>query len=550
MLITKFNRMIRNKIVWGIFAAIVGFTFAFGSMLGGGGSDADKRRGAAGSLNGEDVSSRDFQVARYFELGMRERRGMTPEDNAILRDMTWKRLAALKACDELGLTVSPEETARVIQRDPTFQQNGVFSKDKYRQTIETQLRIGLPMFEDYVRQDILMRKLMQLMQAMIWAAPTEVTMRLQNLTDSFTVETGTITTNQLDADVAISTEDALAYFKENEEAFRTREQVSVRYVSFPIDSYTGQVSLTDEQISAYYDENLSDYSSTNALEDPTPLADVRDDISTLLSTREATFLAKDEATDFVMAMIPGRYTQGISLDKAAGSRELTIHTTDLFSASDVVPGISAPYDFSRVAFTLEKDDPDSSYSDPVSGDDAIYVLAAHDRVPPAIPAFEAVSNAVMAAVLAEARDMALQDRAQQIRDDVVQQIESGTTFTKAMSGFEINVSTSETFSIYDSSAEDLAVDESLIPQIMVLQQGSVSEAAPVADGLAIAYVTERLPGDIASAELLRPQLQSTISRYRANLVYADWGDYMLSEGDFEDYTALPVLDDEDGDEFE
>ena len=54
MVIHQFNRIIRNKWIWGAFAIAISAFFAFDFLLTGG--DPGERRSSAGELNGEEVS--------------------------------------------------------------------------------------------------------------------------------------------------------------------------------------------------------------------------------------------------------------------------------------------------------------------------------------------------------------------------------------------------------------------------------------------------------------------------------------------------------------
>lgn len=538
MLITKFNKLIRNKVIWGIFAAIVGGSFAFGSIIRKWGQKPNitNRQNAIGSLFGKDITSKDFFTAKYYEMGLRSTAGLTPEENDLLRERTWKRLAALKSAENLGLSVSDTEIAATIQQDQTFQDNGVFNQQKYIELITKQLNIPVSKFEDYMRQELLIRKIMQVMQSMAWVSPTELTKRLDDISDAFVVETAIITTNQLTEKISVSDDEVKTFFNENEEQFRTPEKVSVNYITIPISNYLATVEITDEMVSDYYNKNIDNYASTNALDEPTPLAEVSDDITETLKNKQASFLATDAATDIVMAMAPSRYSKGMSMEAVAESKKLIIKTTGLFSAYEPVPGINAGIKFNQAAFKLDKDDPDSSFSDPIAGENYIYVISIKEKVESVIPPLEEVKEEVKIAATQAALKQAVSDKAQEIHDSIKEKISDKITFTVAMQEYNVNVSTSETFSIYESSQDTPPIPAQLIQHVMVLDQGNITEPVETMLGTTIAYIASRTHSDVGTAQLLRPQLLSTISTYRARLIYSDWGDYILTKADFKDFT--------------
>ena len=65
MVIHQFNRIIRNKWIWGAFAIAISAFFAFDFLLTGG--DPGERRSSAGELNGEEV-----QDDRIYVVGIQE----------------------------------------------------------------------------------------------------------------------------------------------------------------------------------------------------------------------------------------------------------------------------------------------------------------------------------------------------------------------------------------------------------------------------------------------------------------------------------------------
>ena len=73
MLITKFNRMIRNRLLLAIFAVIVSAAFiGVGALTAWRGWDEQDNGNAVGELFGEKISSKEFFIARFFVLGNNE----------------------------------------------------------------------------------------------------------------------------------------------------------------------------------------------------------------------------------------------------------------------------------------------------------------------------------------------------------------------------------------------------------------------------------------------------------------------------------------------
>jgi hypothetical protein len=69
---------------------------------------------------------------------------------------------------------------------------------------------------------------------------------------------------------------------------------------------------------------------------------------------------------------------------------------------------------------------------------------------------------------------------------------------------------------------------------MSLREGDVSGVIPFEEDALVVFMKSRKPGDMLSAEVLRPELTSRINSYRANLVFSEWQDYLLKAGALED----------------
>lgn len=545
VLIAKFNKLIRNKIVWGVFALIVCLAFVFEGLFGRNGNERSSN--VAGVLFEEEISSRDFFLARFYELGLQERAGLSPEANARLRERTWRRMAALKTAEKMGLTVSPDEIAEAIRRDPTFQADGVFSQARYKAIVEAQLRVGMQTFEDYLHQDLLIRKLAQVMQSLVWTPPSELSRRLENITDRFKLEYAALPAEKMAGEVHVGAEEARAYYVEHTEQFLEPAKIGVRYVAFPITNYLADAAVSEDEMREYYRENPNDYlsSSTNAPAEPLPFDEVRERIADLLGRRKAMFRARDDASDFVMALAPGRYTSGLSMEDAAAGRGLTVATTAFFSAQDRIPGLDADARATRTAFQLEAGSADAYFSDPIVGSNHVYVIAANERVDERIPDFEEVADRALAAAEAAARKAAVFETCARIRDEAAR---GGQTLAAALEEYGVDVLVTEPFTVYEGN-DEIEFSDAVLPGIMTLQTGEFSDCIATPAGPVLARVVERVPGDFATAQLLRPQMLSTIGRYRAGLLYEDWGNYLLGQAGFQD--LLPSYgDDEDNEDDE
>lgn len=553
MLISKFNKMIRNRLLWGVFAVIVVIAFV-GAFSPGRGGDREPSNGGVGTLYGEPVSGRELAIARFYAAGMRDTGNLTSEMFDGLTRNAWRRLAALRTAERLGLVATDEEVATAIHRDPSFLVNGVFNRERYTKIIQTQWRFkdSISIFETFLRQELTLRKLLGMVESTVWISPQELAYRVNNLTDKFTVEYVRLERNEFKDEPTVDQERARAFFERNIELFRVPEKVNVRYVSYPLSNYLADASVSEDEIVEYYDGNLRDFviPGTNSDDGFLPLEDVHDEIESMLRTRKAAFDAKDEATLLVVALAPDRSGNAPSLDEAAAEHNVRVATSEFFALSEDVPGLDdVGSDFNSAAFALDPDDAERYFSDAVLGMDAAYVLAAGERVETHLPRFEDVREEVMTLAIEEARDEAFLEHAQGTRERLQEGLAEGTPFADVLEEVSLNVATTVTFSAYESTTVEMEEEfGTLLPHVVSLDVGDLSMPLRMGQDLVLAYAQMRVPADLGTLDMARMQVLSAMNRYRAELAFQGWQDDNLETAEFSKLTPPSPPPEEEEDE--
>ena len=544
MLITKFNKMIRNKLIWGIIAVVVSlfFVLSFSSMK----SCSKPRSYAVGKLFNKEISPQTLRQAVFFEIGMGNQQSLTPEAYQLLEERAWIRLALLDVANQLGITSSDKDVATAIQREPGFNENGMFSRERYRAFVRSR-NLSVRAFEAYVRETLTIQKLIGVMETMVWTSPFELSERLRNLVDSRVVDYALIPEESAPSATEVSEEEARAFYERDPEAFRIPERVSVRFVDFPITNNLPD-SIPDSEIEDYYNTNIGDYTplSTNAYDLPTPLEEVRDDIVNTLKHQRAIFNTKDLATEFVVELAPDRYGHQMPWDQVAETRGYTVHTSRLFAIEEPLHDLGVGLDFNIAAFSLIADDPERYFSDAIIGSNAVYVIAALHREASRTPEFEAVREAAIPAALADARRQAFNDYVSRIYDSVREALATNLSFAATLDSWGLSSTSTPPFNVIGGlPTNEVPYANAIVPAVVSLYQGEIAESIPVENGALLVYVAERTPGDRNDIAALRPQLLGTLQDYRTGILFDAWGEYVLKLGGFEDMRDLPEPDDTD-----
>ena len=338
VVIHHFNRIIKNKWVWGVFAVLISMFFAFDFIFDGrrdarGGSDG------AGKLGGETVPTATFDEVRADVLAeMRFQYGREiPIKAPQLNREVWSRLAMLKVVDDLKLTAGDDEVREAITR--SFQdEKGVYSAARFQ---ETCARVGWTpeRFEAYIRRQISIGRVRSTAESASWVSPLEFSSSVRDATDKITVR---IARFQHKNAASVKLDDAAlkAYYESHTNSLALPDLTAVRYVRVPADDAESlkKVTITDDDLHERYDET-SDRYGTNEFEK------VKAQVERELRLERAV----EAACDALYARVcpdGGAADEAVDqLDKLARAEKLEVKTSRQFSISGekFVPGFSEAF---------------------------------------------------------------------------------------------------------------------------------------------------------------------------------------------------------------
>lgn len=549
MLISKFHRLIQSKLLWWSILTIIVLSFVvWGTVTPG--QRHHQEATSPGKLDGKPVSTEDFRSA-YFNsylsviLAVGRAFNITTEIDAQLRDAAWQRIVALREAEALGLSASKDEVAAAILQNPAFHtQDGQFYKPAYKAFVSqflAQMGFTERQFEEHVRQEIVLQKCRVALNRATLVPPYEVRRTFNSISDRFKIEYAAIGPELVTNTVHVTEADARAYFEQHRNTFAHPEKMRVRFVRFAVAPFIPKVNLAPEEIETYYNDHLDEFlAPTNRVAAETnlvvasrylPFDEVKQDIANKMIHHRALELAADRAMEFVMDVTPDRDGNALTFEQAAAKFETLVVHTEPFALRDEVPDVDAGLEFNRAAFALGAD-PSLAISEPVRGEESVYVIGFEERIPSRIPEFSEVKDEVMPFAQAQAISDALGEKARELRDAAVKAVQTNGSFSEAVGAFGIPVVTTETFTASTGPTTNNYSDL-LMRGILTRNQGEVTEMLPADDAVLLAYVVERIPGDPTTFDSLKQQIENTIRRQNGRWIFEGWQDYLLHKANLE-----------------
>ena len=532
MLISKFNKLIRNKFVWAIFAILVSLSMV--GLFAPQPREARERRGdGLGTLFGEDVGRDAFVRTRLFVQSFQPVRG--GEDvQRMVDEETWARLATLRYAENLGLRVSTAELVDTIQGDPSFQENGSFSMPRYQFLIEQQLGIPVGWFEEYIRQEILLDRVRELLEVSLWIPASELEENTARFTDTYDVAFVLVTPDEADVVVDdVGEEDARRVYAESAHTFEVPERRRVVYVKFPHAAHLDPEEISMRQIEARYESDPERFTYRDPEMDiilTQPLEEVADEIRQELAEQEAVAVASEHAMRLVDELSLADRDAAVGLGALADGMGQTVSTSAWFEVSGPVPeDVSAGAAFSQAAFRLSRTDFAQSFSFGIPGTNAVYVLQLHEVAEAYLPAFEDIQEDALALAREIAVEEAFRAHVDAVHARMSEALASGKGFADAAESEGLSLTEVKPFTLFDADPRDIPFFGDMAPDLLPLQTGELTPPVRTVEGTVIAYVRLREPGALEERLAIKPDVSRMMASGLEHVHFNSWTKAILEE---------------------
>lgn len=193
--------------------------------VGGVGDIANIGQNCVANVNGSCITLRDYrrELLRYGDL-IQNRDMEQLLKQQVLESLIVQELIYARA-KKLGFLASNQEVIDLIKSDPSFQENGIFSTSKYKESLA---RLGLEPteYEEYIRKILTIQKLLNLIGNGVYMTPKEEEINL--LSQSFEIGGRLYIINPEDVSVSVSEKEILDFYTQNRESFKREPTKVVR----------------------------------------------------------------------------------------------------------------------------------------------------------------------------------------------------------------------------------------------------------------------------------------------------------------------------------
>ena len=244
--------LLRQKtvlVLWFVIFAFIGLIVVeWGADYSGAGTSGAGN--AVGVVNGETILLQEFQDAlrRIARQMPQEQRA----DQALLVQQVWdyyvREIILTQEYERLGFEVTDGEIAFYTRNNPpqavrefeVFQTDGAFDMDKYAQFISNPANLNDPnnqalvlWIESTIKRQLLDYRLQRMLRGTAQVSPNEARQYFAETNEKVRVEYAFAPSDAADDEIEVSDEDLAAYYQENVADYEHPDQVKLEYVRFP-----------------------------------------------------------------------------------------------------------------------------------------------------------------------------------------------------------------------------------------------------------------------------------------------------------------------------
>lgn len=478
-------------------------------------SNWGNKRTSVATVNDREISYQEFQLA-YDQVvtQYRDRFGGTlPKGfieslnleqqvlNQLIRETLFQQ-----AAQEAGLSVSKEEIRNKIRQMSAFQNNGAFDMTRY-QEILTSSRMTVSDFENSLRIDLLSNKLDDHLTQFARVSDQELKDRFIFDNKEINLEYVAVSATDFEDQVTITDEALHAFFEENKNAYKTPPQIKLKYLVFPFADDT--VKISDQEIDNYYQQNITQFN--------------------LPEKRQARhILVRTSATDSAEIIENKRKQAESILEMVRKNMDFATLAKEYSEDGSAVNGGDLGY-FSRgqmvkpfedAAFALSV----GEVSDVIRSEFGFHVIKLEAVQPARIVPLEDARPEIEATLRAQKGKDAVFKEANQAYEDIIL---SGS-LEKYAAGGAATLKETDFFS-RQSPPSELAGNRALLESAFSLNKGELSSLIEDRQGYSIIYVADIKEPEIPPLDAVQAQVKKDFVAKQAEVLAREAAEKMLAE---------------------
>jgi len=482
-----------------------------------------------GSIGGRPITQQEYRDAHreaelqlFIRSGGREWPGK--DEDAALEQSAVSRVFLKQKLKELDIHIDDEAVGRLVR-----QRLGGISLPDFERILAPH-GATLQDFERLMRADAGIQQLVNtvgITANLLNPKEAEIIYRKEN--EQALAEVALFSASNHIEKITVTPGDIGRFFTNRMALYRVPERTRIAYVEFPAtnyfaeaDKYIAGITNFDAQVEDYYyQKGTNTFKGTN--DTVLPMAEAKQQIKNEERKRVALMEARRKASQFGNALTdqpqPDSLATFEKFAAAQGSQARVTEPFDPRSQSET----NFPTEFRQTASTLTTNA--AVHFSPIVGEDAVYVIALHSRLPSEMPSFDKVQEKVTADYRQQQALELARKGATNFYNVVTNALAQKKSFGDAAREQNVTPITLPPFSRSTSSLTNLPARlnlQTLQQFAFDMKPGEVSRILPSAEGATIIHLRELKPADETRLRAEMPDFVNRIRVYRQNEAFQQW----------------------------
>ncbi len=475
----------------------------------------------------------NWRVSRYISILY----GST----ALQEDLTWGRIILLKEAAKWGIVVTNSEVGEYLYFQ--FSDEKGFNQKLYSRHLQT-YGMTTSDYEDEVRDNIRIEKLMSLIQQTAKVTPQEIREKFDYENEKKKLKYHKQPIEELIPLVDVTDEEVEDFYQKNLaviEKFRIPRQVRVQYIMVETSSFYNQIEISEDEMRKFYDENKDLFIEKTGSENKTkPFEEVKDEILKRLrqlKRPEAEKLAKEDAKSIFTII------NAALMKQVAKNNRLPLRQSGLIGEEGPIDNYigSNEEKFRQAALTT----PLGEVSEIIETNIGYCILSPTEIIPDVQPRYAKFED-IKEIATEEYKNNQAGEMATEIARGLHKKVlakmeEEEVDFDTACKSFGLDVEETDFFRRIDKSIKDFGETRFLVQYVFMLDDfGSPSEAniLPLEDGVIFFEIGETKPATEEEYEEQKERYRKELLVDKQVRVYREWLAATVKKADLKVYLNL------------
>ena len=497
---TMLDRMRRHKawLKWSLAAVVLAFIFLYIPSF----VPQDGPAGATDVV--ASVDGREITVARFRRVYQQQMQAYRNAYGANMDERMLRQLgieqrilqglieeeAALAEASRLGIRASDQEVVARIRSLPAFQEGGQFAgESRYRQVLQMQNPPIRPdEFEEQVRRGIVLEKFQGALTDWITVADADVETEYRRRNEQVRLAVVNFPADRYREQTTVTDADVTSWFEANRETYRVPEKRQIKYALIDTQAIRERTQVTPQEVEQYYKENQERFSTPEQVRASHILFRTEGkDEAEVRKQAEAVLARARAGQDF--ARLANQHTEE-EIGRTRGG------DLDFFGRGQMAP------EFEQAAFALQP----GETSDIVQTSFGLHIIRVTDRRPAQTRPLEEVRGQIED----QLRWERAQNEAQRLAEELDRQINSPGDLETVARPRGLTVGESGYFA-REEPISGIGMAPAVAERAFELSEGEISDAIRTPQGFAFISVTGR-------QEARLPELDEVKERVRNDLI--------------------------------